>query len=1107
MGERTRSFDWSATPVGPVGGWPQSLKTAVSICLASRYPIVIWWGNPAYTMFYNDAYRPFLGVTKHPGWLGRSGRECWREIWPTIGPMLESVFAGGEATWSEDLLLVMERNVPREETYFTFSYSPILDDLGKVGGIFCACTETTGRVLNERRLGTLRDLGRAASEAKTTSDACAAVARALAANRADVSFALTYLLDGDGRRATLTGLTGLGRDNPACPPTIDLTGANVPWHLRQVTDTGRLTLVDDLADRFGPLPGGAWPEPTERAAVLPIGKPGLSGLAGFVVAGLSPRLEFTDSYKGFLDLLAGQIAAAVANARAYEEERRRAEALAELDRAKTAFFANVSHEFRTPLTLLLGPAGEALAEAGDEAQRERLRVIQRNALRLQKLVNTLLDFSRIESGRIQASYEPTDLAALTAELASVFRSAVEKAGMRLVVDCPPLPGPVYVDREMWEKVVLNLMSNAFKFTLDGEIEVTLRDAGDGVRLAVRDTGTGIAEDQLAHIFERFHRIEGARARTHEGTGIGLALVQELVKLHAGRVEVASVPGRGTTFTVALRKGKAHLPADRIGTGRAAASTALTAIHYLDESLSWLPPGAGPAVGADGDRPRVVLADDNADMRDYVRRLLGDRYEVEAVTDGEAALAAVRRRLPDLVLTDVMMPRLDGFGLLRELRADPDTRDVPVIVLSARAGEESRVEGMEAGADDYLVKPFTAKELLAHVSAHLQMARLRREATERLRDADHRKDEFLATLAHELRNPLAPLRNGLHVMRLARDDRDAVEKSRAMMERQLNQMVRLVDDLMDVSRISRGKVVLRRERVEVAEIVRQAVETSRPLIEERGHELRVRCCEQPLFVDGDAARLAQVFCNLLNNAAKYTERGGRVALTVERQGGDAVVSVRDTGVGIPAAMLPKVFDLFTQADRSLEKSQGGLGIGLSLVKGLVEKHGGSAEARSEGPGRGSEFVVRLPLVLPPAGRDRDKNDDGPAAAALRRRVLVVDDNRDAATTLAMLLSMMGHQTRTAHDGLEALAAAEAFRADVILLDIGMPKLNGNDVARRLRQEPWGRDVTLVALTGWGQEDDRRRSLEAGFNFHLVKPIDPAELEKLLVGLPAFGEPGA
>jgi CheY-like chemotaxis protein len=357
------------------------------------------------------------------------------------------------------------------------------------------------------------------------------------------------------------------------------------------------------------------------------------------------------------------------------------------------------------------------------------------------------------------------------------------------------------------------------------------------------------------------------------------------------------------------------------------------------------------------------------------------------------------------------------------------------------------------------------------------------------------------LAHELRNPLAPLRNALQIIRFS-PDRQAREQARTLMERQLGQMVRLVDDLMDVSRITRGKVELRKERVELAKVVQQAVETSRPLVEQMGHDLTLDVPPAPIFVNGDLTRLAQVFANLLNNAAKFTERGGRISLRVEQQGSEAVVTVRDTGVGIPAPMLPRVFEMFTQVDRSLERTQGGLGIGLSLVKGLVEMHGGGVEVRSAGPGTGSEFVVILPVVLSQAGQQRgDEAERTPTAPTVRRRILVADDNRDSAYSLALLLKIMGNDTQTAHDGLEVLEVAASFRPEVILLDIGMPKLNGYETARRIRQQPWGRDVLLVAQTGWGQEDDKRLSKEAGFDVHLVKPVDPRALEKLLSGLQA------
>jgi len=711
MGERMRAFDWSSSAVGPAAEWPESLKTAVSICIGSRYPIVLWWGHPAYTMFYNDGYIPILGVTKHPGWLGRSGQECWKDIWSTVGPMLDSVFATGVATWSEDLLLVMDRNLPREETYFTFSYSPIHGDANKVEGIFCACYETTGRVVGERRLQTLRDLGRTVIEVKSAEEACDVAVKTLADNPYDVPFALVYLLNDDKTHASLVCASGLEEGEAGAPEKIDLTDSDM-WPLGRVFESGAAEVVSDLANRFGITTGGPWPDSCESAFVLPITASGYGKPTGFLVAGLSPRRIVDAEYRSFLDLIAGHISTAVANARAYEEERKRAEALAEIDRAKTAFFSNVSHEFRTPLTLMLGPLEDTLADTFLSPQvTQRLHVAHRNSIRLLKLVNTLLDFSRIEAGRNEAVYEAVDLATLTTELASMFRSASEKATLNLLVSCSPIDGEVYVDREMWEKIVFNLLSNAFKFTFEGEIIVRLRESGGTVELEVSDTGTGIPKDELPHLFERFHRVKGARGRSYEGSGIGLALVQELVKLHGGTVRVNSEVGRGSTFTVSIPTGSGHLPADRLGTERSLASTTLNREAWVDEVLKWLPdtddhvngmhsfdsvPAGALGTSTDQPRARILLADDNADMRDYLRRLLAPKYDVVAVADGETALGLARYEEFDLVLSDVMMPKLDGFGLLKALRADDRTSTIPIILLSARAGKSRVLKAWERG---------------------------------------------------------------------------------------------------------------------------------------------------------------------------------------------------------------------------------------------------------------------------------------------------------------------------------------------------------------------------------------------------------------------------
>src|SRR6202167_4093892 len=771
LGRLIRNFDWSKTSLGPLDKWPQSLKTSVSLILSSHHPMWVGWG-PEMTFLYNDAYIQVLSKAKHPAALGKPAAEVWAEIWDICGPLADKVYQKAEASFVDDVRLFMNRGNFLEETYYSFSYSPIRDESGKVAGLFCPSTEVSPKVINARRLRTLSELSASALTQKTTEAACASLFMTLAKNPDDIPFAMLYLTDAEGKNLRLEQACGLPSGIFSFfPGTVGL-GAEVGqtgtfWPLAEVLQTSHLQVVDVGA--VSALPRGPAQQTICDAIVLPVSSRGQDKPLGVLIAGVNPTRRLDTEYRTFYDLIAGQIATAIQNVRASEEERKRLEALAEIDRAKTAFFSNVSHEFRTPLTLMLGPVEDLLAKSYtglSPAAKSQLELVNRNGTRLLRLVNTLLDFSRIEAGRMQAVYQPTDLAAFTVELASVFRSATEKAGLILELNCPKLAQPVFIDRNMWEKIVLNLISNAFKFTFEGKIVVALAREGNDVALRVRDTGVGIAAQELPRLFERFHRIENTRSRTHEGSGIGLALVQELVKLHGGAVRVESAEGEGSTFIVSLPFGSGHLPSDRIGGTRSLASTAVGAAPFVEEALRWLPE-AGQSDVADellpGDelipipcpplantkvasekRPLILVADDNADMRQYLVRLLAERYDVEAVPDGEAALASARERTPNLVLTDVMMPNLDGFGLLHELRSDPQTRTLPIIVLSARAGEESRVEGMEHGADDYLIKPFSARELLARVQTHLEMSQVRKQAEQDLR----RRSEQFATLLNE-----------------------------------------------------------------------------------------------------------------------------------------------------------------------------------------------------------------------------------------------------------------------------------------------------------------------------------------------------------------------
>ncbi len=1235
MGERMRALDWTKTPLGPAVDWPQSLKTIVRVMLDSRYAMWMLWGSEL-TFFCNDAYLPTVGM-KRDWVLGTRSDKVWEEIWPDISPRIQRVLEEGRATWDEALPLVLERYGFPEESYHTFSYSPIYDDDSRIAGMLCVVTEVTERVIGERRLRALRDLA-ASPRAETTAEACKRLIDVLAGSPLDVPFASLYLLDQTQEFARLAASYGA---LPArfLPAQIRLADCEELWPIGEAIRSGAPQIVKLCHSGAESIAAPVWGDLIQQAMVFPM-KQGSSTSIAVLIAGVSPRRPLDDGYRGFFALLVRQCTAAMADAQAYEAERARAEALTEIDRAKTAFFSNVSHEFRTPLTLLLGPLEEALQKPSTGLNGEALHSAHRNALRLLRLVNTLLDFSRIEAGRAQAHYVPTDLSATTQELASVFRSALERAGLRYSIMCDPLSEPVFIDREMWEKIVLNLLSNAFKYTLDGEIRVQMRAIDAAAELVVADTGTGIPPDAVPQLFNRFYRVPGANGRTHEGSGIGLSLVRELVKLHGGSIEVESILGSGTTFRVRIPFGTTHLPSAQVAPDNDHLSIPSNARAFVEEAQRWLPDLANleqsgtflalarpesPAPSDAFDRPTVLLVDDNRDMREYVARLLKSRFSVISAEDGEHAIHLVDSGVrPDLVLSDVMMPRLDGFGLLKALRARPLTETTPVIFLSARAGEEARIEGFDMGADDYLIKPFSARELITRIDTHVRLSRLRRAAGEQikaseerlriaideagmgtwdldlrtqelrwsrshftllglapnesnlashdlwrsrlhpadlpdvetalsrsrdsqslysqeyriiradtgavrwlrvlgrflydesgaavrnvgvsfddtdrkvaeiaLREADQRKDVFLATLAHELRNPLAPIRNAAQMLSSPKLGPEQLQWVQSVIQRQVKHMAWLLDDLLDVARITQGKLELKKQPITLNSVVESAVEAARPLLDRKSHQFTVALPAEPIMLEADPLRLSQVLSNLLTNAAKYTDAGGDITLSGRVASGALSLSIKDNGIGIPVESLDVIFAMFSQVEGAAARSEGGLGIGLALVKGLIELHGGTVEAKSEGLGRGSDFIVRLPVDS--FDSSATLTADTIAPAPIGRRILVADDNQDSADSLAMILELGGHDVRIAHDGRAALSVAQTFRPDTVLLDIGMPQLNGYEVAQALRHEPWGADICVIALTGWGQESDRQRAIDAGFDLHLTKPVDPDALEALL-----------
>ncbi|HYK01220.1 MAG TPA: ATP-binding protein [Thermoanaerobaculia bacterium] len=1390
LGARMRAIDWSATSLGPPSEWPQSLKTCVRIILTSRQPMFVWWGEELINL-YNDAYKSIAGG-KHPAALGQPASVVWSEIWDEVGPRAATAMQTNEGTYDEALLLIMERYGYAEETYYTFSYSPVPNDQGGTGGIICANTDDTQRIIGERQLALLRELASATADARTFDEACVRSASSFSANPRDIPFAMIYLLDRERDRLVLAGAAGIGAGHPGAPGAVPLLDGG-PWPFSAALESQKPILVTELASRFGELPTGAWDRMPEQAAMLPIAPSGPGGQSGVLVIGLNPFRLYDDSYSRFVDLVGTQIAASIANAQAYEDERKRSESLAELDRAKTAFFSNVSHEFRTPLTLMLGPLEDILAKPANEVlpeNRELLTVMHRNGQRLMKLVNTLLDFSRIEAGRVQASYEPVDLAAYTAELASVFRAAVEKAGMRLLIDAPPLGERAYVDREMWEKIVLNLVSNAFKYTLEGEIAVSVRKEDGHAVFSVRDTGIGIPAAEVPKLFNRFHRVEGARGRTLEGTGIGLALVQELARLHGGRVTVESREGAGSTFEVTVPLGSDHLPQDRVGAERTLAATNVAATSYVEEALRWLPDAGldsqdNAAFVAGGttatQRRKIVLADDNADMRDYVHRLLLPFYDVIAAADGLEALRATRAEKPDLVLTDVMMPNLDGFGLLRELRAAPETAAIPVIMLSARAGEEARVEGLQAGADDYVVKPFSARELLARVGSMLAVAQVRQtleaerlglrdifmrapafiatlrgpdhvfeianplymqligekrdvigkpvrealpevegqgffelldnvyrtgepfigselrvvvergdgaderyadfvyqpmraadgsitgifvhgndvteqvrarriverqadeleranlalldqmvlnktitdnaasclfmmdehgyptfmnpaaeavtgftlaeirerplhdvihhhhadgtpyaladcaieqgrdemiplkdhrdvfirkdgtsfpvschlaplsgrlggavlefrdisdelRAQEVLKEADRRKDEFIATLSHELRTPLTAILGWSRLLQMPDMDEETRAGAIETINRSAQAQAQLIDDVLDISRITTGKVQIASDRVDVSAVGAAAVDTVRLAAEAKGVRLTAQVGGGDTMVLGDANRLQQVIWNLLSNAIKFTPEGGEVRFTVTRRNGSVAIEVRDNGAGIRSDFLPHIFEPFRQAESTTTRVHGGLGLGLSIVRYLVELHGGRISAESEGEGKGAMFLVELPAlrnrtatprrVAPQRPESPGVSGDSPALDGLS--VLVIDDQHDVREYISAVLRRRGAQVRDAESVRQAVERVTAELPDVILCDIAMPHEDGYAFIRWLRADPGAQQLPVIAISAFGRENEEARVRAAGFSGFIRKPVEPEDLARAVAGAEAPAE---
>ena len=744
MGERIRNFDWTTTPLGDPEGWEQSLKTCVRIMLSSSQPIWIGWGKQLIKL-YNDPYKSIVGG-KHPAALGKPVRKVWKDIWTNIEPMLKKVMEQDEGTYVESQLLIMERNGYPEETYYTFSYTPIPGDNGITAGVFCANTDDTSRVINERALETLRRLGKISYHEKKLSEIYEKTAEVLAENKKDFPFALFYQINGG--EAKQVAWAGNKEEYKHFPDEVNI---NEPTQQTRNICKAIKTNANVISENKGRRPNapkGFWDKVPEQILHIPLCISNNNCPNAVLTIGLNPYRNYDSVYQSFIRLLSDQVLLEMNNMHVIEEERKKGEILAEIDKAKTVFFNNISHEFRTPLTLMLGPLEELMRKSSEEIKPQYQSSIQtthRNAIRLLKLVNTLLDFSRIESDRQDARFTRTDIGVYTKNLAASFDSVMKKAGLKFTINIHDIQEPVYVNESMWEKIVFNLLSNAFKYTLEGSVTLNLFSEKNQLILQVTDTGVGIPESELPRMFERFHRVKGTAGRTYEGTGIGLSLIKELVTLHGGSIEVDSTTAKGksgSVFTVKIPTGKEHLTSKQLIEVNKEVQEAISNL-YTQEAEALIETTAEKLNGSEdkyigqplngesaprfvGKRESILIVDDNADMRAYLKSLLEKNYTIIVAKNGKEALEKMHSNSLQLILSDIMMPIMDGIQLLKQIKQNHQTAHIPVILLSARAGEEAKIEGYDVGADDYLVKPFSSKELLARVRAQIKIVKLRNE---------------------------------------------------------------------------------------------------------------------------------------------------------------------------------------------------------------------------------------------------------------------------------------------------------------------------------------------------------------------------------------------
>jgi signal transduction histidine kinase len=986
MGERIRNFDWGNTPLGDPETWEQGLKTCIRIILTSAQPMFVWWG-PSLISIYNDPYAHFLGV-KHPAALSAKAEDIWREIWDLLLPKIKSV-ERNEGTYDDSMLFIMERKGYQEEVYVSFCYSPVPGNDGTMKGLFCVCSDTTERIINERSLQTLRDLGAIVFDEKSLQVIYRNLAEALGKNNKDFPFATVYKIENNGSRAVATASAGTDNKQYLLPAVIDLQAPTmVTREFCQVYASNKLTIAE-IDTRNLDIPKGEWQKTATKFVYIPISAVGSNHPYAIIFAALNPYRLFDNSFKQFCELIGERASLEINKMLAIEEERKRAEELEQIDKAKTVFFSNISHEFRTPLTLILNPLEELLNQPASNLsaiERQNIETTHRNAIRLLKLVNTLLDFSRIESGRQQARYALTDLVALTTNLVANFRAVIEKAGMQLIVKADTVIQPVYVDQQMWEKIVFNLLSNAFKFTLTGCITVELTTEDTYAVLKIKDTGVGIPEAELPHMFERFHRVQNVTGRTFDGTGIGLSLIKEFVLLHKGEIGVESELGKGSTFTVRIPMGKKHLPQQQISLNDQ--EIMMTSGMYVEEAGTLLVKNNKadePATAGSNGLPLVLVVDDNADMRDHLQSVLMPYFKIVTANNGQDALQKIQQQQPAIVLSDIIMPVLDGIGLLQEVKANKTTAHIPVILLTARAGEESKIVGWETGADDYLTKPFSSKELISRIASQIKTQQIRTDAlidiaeqkkyakkleemNRELTKMNEELSSFAYVSSHDLQEPLRKIQ--MFSKRILEKEVNSLSDEGKnffyRMDNAAGRMQLLINDLLTYSRTNTSQ-----KHFEKTDLKLLIAEVKQELMEKITATGTVIECGPLPVLSIIPFQFKQLFTNLFANSIKFARAGvpPHISIKCEVVDGHKIdkptvnmdrkywhFTIADNGTGFDPKFSDQIFGLFQRLHG--RKDYEGTGIGLAIAKKVVENHNGTIMAEGK-ENEGATIHLYLP----------------------------------------------------------------------------------------------------------------------------------------------------